>query len=234
MEFIRGKLGPVTNRRTSFREMISGLELVDIWKKLKPGEPGHTFHHSNGSCRIDRVFSSRNNSEHVRNIQLKPLSISDHLSLECTILHSGTIPRSRFKNKNLWKFNTAVLSEDEFKIRITSFIESSLNHPLRENDCVKWWENIFKPGVKRVAISYCKERANLIRNTKLFYQTCILDIVNTEPLDWIAFKELRSYSKSWEESLLQGFGVRSHSFEGPDFEKATVFHVKKTRENFRN
>jgi exonuclease III len=218
----------------ALREMISGLELVDIWKKLKPGEPGHTFHHSNGSCRIDRVFSSRNNSEHVRNIQLKPLSISDHLSLECTILHSGTIPRSRFKNKNLWKLNTAVLSEDEFKIRITSFIESSLNHPLRENDCVKWWENIFKPGVKRVAISYCKERANLIRNTKLFYQTCILDIVNTEPLDWIAFKEFRSYSKSWEESLLQGFGVRSHSFEGPDFEKATVFHVKKTRENFRN
>ncbi len=218
----------------ALREMISGLELVDIWKKLKPGEPGHTFHHSNGSCRIDRVFSSRNNSEHVRNIQLKPLSISDHLSLECTILHSGTIPRSRFKNKNLWKLNTAVLSEDEFKIRITSFIESSLNHPLRENDCVKWWENIFKPGVKRVAISYCKERANLIRNTKLFYQTCILDIVNTEPLDWIAFKELRSYSKSWEESLLQGFGVRSHSFEGPDVEKATVFHVKKTRENFRN
>jgi hypothetical protein len=57
--------------------------------------------------------------------------------------------------------------------------------------------------------------------------------VNTEPLDWVAFKEFRSYSKSWE-GLFQGFGVRSHSFEGPNVENATAFHEKKTRENFRN
>ena len=206
------KASPTKLTSLALREMISGLELVDMWKKLRPGEPGHSFHYPNGSCRIDRIYSSRTNSEHIKNIQLRYLSISDHHSLECTILLSSTVTRSSFNNTNLWKLNTAVLSEEEFKSRIQSFIEGSINHPLRETDCVNWWDKIFKPGVKRVALSYCKERANLIRNTKLFYQACIQEIVNTEPLDWIAFKELRSSSKSWEENLLQGFGVRSHSF----------------------
>jgi hypothetical protein len=40
-----------------------------------------------------------------------------------------------------------------------------------------------------VVIKYCKEQENMIGNTKLFDQTYIQDIVNTEPLDWIAFKE---------------------------------------------
>ncbi|KAI9550773.1 hypothetical protein GHT06_004560 [Daphnia sinensis] len=29
----------------ALKEMIEGLELIDIWKKLKKTEPGHTFHH---------------------------------------------------------------------------------------------------------------------------------------------------------------------------------------------
>ena len=228
------KTSPSRTKSLALIELISGLELVDMWKKLRPRDLGHSFHHSKGSCRIDRIYTSRTHSEHIANIELRHLSISDHHSLECTILLSGTVTRSRFNKTNMWKLNTSVLSEEVFQNRIKSFIDRSIHHPLRETDCAIWWEKIFKPGVKRVAISYCKDRANLIRNTKLFYQTCIQEIVNTEPLDWIAFKELRSSSKSWEESLLQGFGVRSRSFEGSDAEDATVFHVKKTRENFRN
>ena len=104
-------------------ELISGLELVDMWKKLRPRDLGHSFHHSKGSCRIDRIYTSRTHSEHIANIELRHLSISDHHSLECTILLSGTVRRSRFNKTNMWKLNTSVLSEEVFQNRIKSFID---------------------------------------------------------------------------------------------------------------
>ncbi|KAK4030887.1 hypothetical protein OUZ56_024273 [Daphnia magna] len=36
------------------KEMVTGLDLVDIWKKLNNGEPGHTFHY-HSDCRTYRV-----------------------------------------------------------------------------------------------------------------------------------------------------------------------------------
>jgi hypothetical protein len=39
--------------------MIAGLDLVDIWKRLKNDELGHTFHHPFGSSRLDRIYANR-------------------------------------------------------------------------------------------------------------------------------------------------------------------------------
>ena len=66
----KSKTSPSKLTNLALREMISGLELVDIWKKLRPTDPGHTFHHPKGSSRIDRIYSSRGNDKNVRNIHL--------------------------------------------------------------------------------------------------------------------------------------------------------------------
>ncbi len=44
---------------------------------------------------------------------------------------------------------------------------------------------------------------------------------------------MRKNSKSWEESTLRGFGIRSRCFEGPETEEATIFHVSRAKDNFR-
>lgn len=170
-------------------ELTSGLELVDIWKKLKPSDRGHTFHHPNGSSRIDRVYTSREFSVNFTTVSLRPLSISDHFSIECS-LSCDLLPPSRSRVNNLWKFNTAVLAEEAFQREIHDFVATSSKHPLRESSVADWWETVFKVGVKRISIRYCTRRARLIRETKLFYQNCIRDIVSAEPLDWEAYKEL--------------------------------------------
>ena len=78
-----------------------------------------------------------------------------------------------------------------------------------------------------------KQRARMIMETWSFYQSCIQEISQAEPFDWVAFQELRKYSKSWEESKLKGFRIFSCCFEGPETEEATIFHVNRARNNFR-
>jgi hypothetical protein len=43
----------------------------------------------------------------------------------------------------------------------------------------------------------------------------------------VAFHELRKFSKSWKESTLSGFGIRSFCYEGPEVEDTTFSHVIK-------
>ncbi|KZR99249.1 Uncharacterized protein APZ42_004955 [Daphnia magna] len=60
------------------KEMVTGLDLVDIWKKLNHCKPGHTFHYHSGSSRLDRIYASRSFADKFLNISLQSLSISDH------------------------------------------------------------------------------------------------------------------------------------------------------------
>ena len=74
----------------------------------------------------------------------------------------------------------------------------------------------------------------MIRETKLFYQDCLREVVSSDSLDWRAFHEFRNLSKKWELQSLRGFGVRSRAQDFSLEEEATVFHVRKARQNYRN
>ena len=214
-------------------EMVAGLELVDVWLKLRPNEPGHTFFHSKGSSRLDRVYVSRSLSDSFTGVGLQPLAITDHLCIQSTFscnFEPPNIPRS---TNGLWKLNTGVLSEESYQNEIAYFINSSARHPLREGNVASWWEDILKPGIIRISKRYCGRRARMIRDTRAYYQACIQHVIQADVLDWAAFKELRSTLKSWEVRTLNGHGVRSRCFEGIETESASVFHVRRSRENHR-
>ncbi|KAK4045625.1 hypothetical protein OUZ56_033312 [Daphnia magna] len=46
------------------------------------------------------------------------------------------------------------------------------------------------------------------------------ELAEADTFDWVAFHQLRKFSKSWEESTLKGYGIRSRCFEGPEVEEA--------------
>jgi exonuclease III len=217
----------------ALKEMIEGLELIDIWKKLKKTEPGHTFHHHGGSSRLDRIYASKAFADNFRSICLQHLSISDHQSIQSSFTCNLNIPHLAKSTVGLWKMNVLILLEEGFQRTVIDFIEQCSSHPLRLSNVANWWESVLKPGIRRIAIAYCKQRAKRIRETKLFYQSCMQEMSQADTFDWVAFQELRNYSKSWEESTLKGFGVRSRCFEGEENEDATIFHVSRARENFR-
>ncbi|KZS03177.1 Uncharacterized protein APZ42_034183 [Daphnia magna] len=73
----------------------------------------------------------------------------------------------------------------------------------------------------------------MISETNFFYQSCIQELAEAYTFDWVAFHQLRKFSKSWEESTLKGYGICSRCFEGQEVEEANIFHVNRARINYR-
>jgi exonuclease III len=223
---------PSNKINRALTEMISAFELVDIWLKLEPGNKGHTFFHPKGSSRLDRVYCTRSWSDFLDKIQIQPITFSDHWCISFNVKCSTTYTMKRL-TKNNWKLNTAILNEEAYRNVMIAFINNVSSHPLRKNDVLKWWEQVFKPGVKQESIRYCQNRARLRRETRIYYQECIRDLVTAPTLDWAAYQELKSYCRQWEEGLLRGCGIRSRDQVDPENEDASIFHVKKARQNGR-
>jgi len=103
--------------------------------------------------------------------------------------------------------------------------------PLWTADVSQWWDLIFKPGVKDVTIDYCRRRAQLAKDTRRFYESCLRDLVAEEdPVsNWTTFQELKSSAKQWEESTMRGYSVRSRAPLMGDDELASTFHVKEEK-----
>ena len=221
----------VINR--SLTEMVAGLELVDIWLRLRPNESGHTFFYPNGSSRLDRVYASRSLSDSFTGVSLQPLAITDHFCIQSTLSCNLDFPNTPRSTSSLWKLNTGVLSEETYQGEIINLINNLTKHPLRESDVTKWWEDILKPGITCTTKRYCGRRARLIKDTRAYYQACIQHVIQADVLDWAVFRDLRETLKAWEIRTLNGHGVRSRCFEGIESENASIFHVKRARENHR-
>jgi len=137
-------------RLSNFRplvEMIRALELVDVWRAIRPNENGYTFHCLKSSARLDRIYASR--SLTFTDIRTDILLTGDHQPVVGYINFSRPA-YSMDKSHGLWKLNTSILSEERYFQLITDFIKEIAEHPTREIDVGHWWEHVFKPGVRDV------------------------------------------------------------------------------------
>ncbi|KZR96465.1 Uncharacterized protein APZ42_009177, partial [Daphnia magna] len=104
---------PIPSNVVSYalKEMVTGFDLVDIWKKLNHSEPGHTFHYHSGSSRLDRIYriyASQSFADKFLNISLQSLSISDHQSVQTTLTCNLDHPNRSRSSAGLWKLNTLI------------------------------------------------------------------------------------------------------------------------------
>ena len=219
----------------ALKEMKKGLELTDLWTKLRGGEDGHTFHHARGSSRIDRFFVNKIMERMGQSIETVPTSFTDHFALVCVFLLDGKErSNSRRARPIRWKLNSSFLSEEEFVALIEKFVDNAVKLPLHSSDVRRWWEEIFKPGVKKISMDYGRKRAALIRDTRSFYQSCLLDLSSCLQKDasfWEEFSALKQQAKRWEESTLEGIGIRSRVQDGIDHEQISVFHSGRLNNN---
>lgn len=229
----RGNTTQPVNRTAdnlAIREMVRVLTLKDAWKKLKPREAGFTRHTGRSSARIDRIYATENID--LQDIALGALSFGDHLPVIATIASSAP-PVQHRPNYGLWKLNTSVLSEERYVDLITRFITRASRHPLREQDIGLWWERVFKTGIKNCSTKYCAQRAREKRETRAFFQECLLEILNADSLDWALYQEIRRELKAWEDECLAGYGVRARTKDGiMTDEPATLHHVKLCKRNY--
>lgn len=89
-------------------------------------------------------------------------------------------------------------------------------------------KKVFKPGVKRIAQSYCRRRALLGREIGRFYQDCLFEV--TQPgreLHWPDYQALREEARNWNVRLLQGAKIRSRCTSVTYTDSQSLFHVRK-------
>ncbi|EFX63181.1 hypothetical protein DAPPUDRAFT_119450 [Daphnia pulex] len=176
--------------------LVGGLELVDVWKALRPRDSGHTYFNQGGSARIDRIYCSRSIRQEFTLITTDTKYVTDHAVLHAASSIIPVIPTPRPPRPSIWKLNTKILSEDAFRRQLTTFIRHAAALPLKSVNVVTWWDSVFKPGVKRIAQSYCRRRASLVKEMGQFYQNCLVEITDpTTELDWPTFQALREEAR---------------------------------------
>lgn len=112
---------------TAIKQLTSAYDFQDLWKRLKPGEEGHTFFRKSGSARLDRIYTSREVINSFSNIKTEPVFFSDHQPV--LVEMSGIQPsQTRITNpkKSRWKMNTSILQEGNFGLLFESFFHESL------------------------------------------------------------------------------------------------------------
>lgn len=199
---------------------LTGFQLTDVWKKLKPKEAGHTFFHKASSSNIKKV----------QGMATLPITFSDHLCLQATIRAINT-PKIIKRKHYMWKMNTAILEEEDFLIKMRKYISNANGHPLRILNAATWWEEIMKPGIRKITIDHCRQRAQFKKATRLFYEKCLEEVlaeIPDGPGHLEQYQELQLQIRQWEEEQLKGAAIRSRAFGDPKDETPSIYH--KTRE----
>ncbi len=212
--------------------LTSSFDLVDCWKRLHPEHLGHSYYHQKGSSRLDRFYASKNLSPLVKTIELQPVVFSDHHCLSISIENRKQESRKTPKTLRIWKMNTAILEEEDYSVRIHTFINEARKHQLHSSDIRKWWDEIFKTGIKKLTIDYCRQRSQLLRATRSFYQQCLTDITATAPEneEYMAdYRELKDCSRTWEEEIMQGAFIRSRVGAGNGAETPSTYHLRREK-----
>lgn len=77
------------------------------------------------------------------------------------------------------KLNMVILDEDEYIELVEGLIRDMSQHPPRNDNVDFWWENLFKPGLKRVSIYYRKKRICEHRSKRKLLQSQLEETVNS-------------------------------------------------------
>jgi exonuclease III len=215
----------------SLLDLTTGFQLVDCWKKLKPNDPGHTFHHKAGSSRLDRIYADSVSLGSVEEISTIPISFSDHLCLMTSLQLQETV-QPRRKSQCIWKLNTSIFEEEEYQRRVQVYFSHANIHPLRALCVVDWWERIVKPGIKKITIDYCRQRSQMQKSTRLFYQQCLLELLDrlTDGPEYLTqYQELQLQLRKREENLLKGAAVRARPTGEILDETPSMYHVRREK-----
>ena len=146
------RLGSIANNNLARDRLISeleGLEMVDIWRTLKPDINGYTWRRNNPKSfsRLDYYFITESAMQFIEDIQIVPGFKTDHSIVKLT-WNIDEIKRG----PGYWKLNTSLLKDVEYIDKVRKLIQVEIagsNHlPVKTR-----WE-MLKMAVKGTTIQY--------------------------------------------------------------------------------
>ena len=212
------------------RDLVKALSLTDVWRDIRKNEPCWTYNCATSQARLDRIYCQH----HIKfsDILLHDLPLGDHRPI-VGYINNTTPPRVvRNKSKDLWKLNISILEEEEYIKLVHVFIDEMSQHTSRIENIDHWWENIFKPGLRRLSINYCRKRICDQRVKRKLLQHQLNETVNSANFNHARYMELKREFLAWEREALRGFAIRSR-VQSTDEEEPSTFHMNKSTSNFQ-
>ena len=140
--------------------------LIDIWRKLNPGERLYTYHNPDKTIhsRLDRIYIT--DDIKVKTAKIYPFSLSDHDGVTV----SFQIREMNPKGPRIWKLNTSILKHNTFQEIFPKYWKFWQKQKNKYNNHLLWWD-AGKLHLKNIIIDYCTKRnRNLNQKQQILIQ----------------------------------------------------------------
>lgn len=220
-----------------FGDILVGLGLRDAYLEGKL-KSRFTFHSTQGSTRIDRIYTSF--EKNIKKLEYLDYTRSDHIAV---VVETNPLCLEQINKKTIrtfWKMNVSILGTDfdhEFKNLHSAAIDRIKEYP----SIADWWDNDYKPNVKKLAVEFCTNKKKEERCHKNFLELALKQAriehekqkTNQTYKDYCAIKtELNMLDKE----IFKGARLRSLTKYPISDEQATVKDLisEKTSQKNRN
>ena len=129
----------VTDKK-SLTSLKSFFSLVDVWRKCHPRLVSFTWSNAakTQSSRLDRFLVSRFLIDKVQSCNILRCVFSDHDFVDIVFSLDGALCR----RNEIWKFNSSLLSDSDFKELITAEIEKQKLEVNNFASLGDWWDDL--------------------------------------------------------------------------------------------
>ena len=171
------------NYRKSILNICENLNLIDVWRIINPETKRYTWRRNTPlqQSRLDYWLISAHMLYNMKTTNIKAGFKTDHsliqISFECN--------SSEKRGPGFWKFNSSLLTDDDFCAYIRGIIEKySKTYAYLSDHTLKW--DLIKMEIRTATIAYSKTQASLKRQheKKLHAEINALEeIINFSPAD---------------------------------------------------
>ncbi len=187
-----------TSTHKKIKILMSELGVIDLWRDVHPTERDYT-HYSNPHdvySRIDYIFIFKRDRHRVHQCEHGNIDLSDHAPILLTIQISNN-PRN-----TLWKLNSSILNDQQFKTQIKKELEQFLQENNNEKVPSEIVWDTLKAVVRGKIISYCanknkKRQEKLAELTKELEELETKNKKDTNPNIALQLKEIRKEINTW-------------------------------------
>lgn len=217
----------------SLKNFINARGLRDVWRRLQGAEDGFTYFYKGGAARLDRFYSNPGVDNCVAKIFILPTAFTDHHCIALELNREVGVATVGRQSSGLWKMNTSILNDECFQAYFYEFWSRINLHALRSSDVTSWWENVFKPGLKKLAIRFCKYKAAERRERREALNKRLTEAINKtsrgeEGFD--DFLKVKMEIMDWEKDVARGYKIRAGKVVDEVDEGLTTFHINSERE----
>ena len=157
---------PVAKMSPSFKRLTQTFNWKDSYRHLHPSDKQYSRYFENtrgeGATRIDRCYHYGDIA--INYASYEPLAFSDHHAHIINITIPTHISRlSCPKGNYTFRIKAEVVNDSMFQDRLREALEGWLNIKSFGLDVLVWWENIVKPGIKKLAQKRSREMSKQMK-----------------------------------------------------------------------